>query len=109
MPVMNVTAPPFFVSENWSETSRMNGSARAARGTRGAPPATYTRTRIAKPSTNRKDLYLGRMSETRSQAWEKGGLAGQVSRHMVRRARRQAALLLLMLLLMLLLAGVLSH
>ena len=26
MPVMNVNAPPFRVSENWSNTSRMNGS-----------------------------------------------------------------------------------
>jgi small conductance mechanosensitive channel len=35
--------------------------------------------------------------ETRSHAWEKVGLAGQVSRETVGRARRQAVLLLLLL------------
>jgi small conductance mechanosensitive channel len=53
--------------------------------------------RMPKPSTNRKDLYLERMFETRSHAWEKVGLAGQVNHETVRRARRQAALLLLLL------------
>jgi len=52
---------------------------------------------MQKPSVSRKDLYLERMFETRSQAWEKVGLAGQVSRETVRRARRQAVLLLLLL------------
>jgi small conductance mechanosensitive channel len=52
---------------------------------------------MPKPSTNRKDLYLERMFETRSHAWEKVGLAGQVNHETVRRARRQAALLLLLL------------
>jgi small conductance mechanosensitive channel len=42
---------------------------------------------------DRKDLYLERMFETRSQAWEKVGLAKQVSAGTVRRARRQAAAL----------------
>src|ERR1700722_3895129 len=48
-------------------------------------------------STNRRDLYLERMFETRSHAWEKVGLAGQVSRDTISRARRQAVLLLLLL------------
>lgn len=52
---------------------------------------------MPEPPTNRKDLYLERMFETRSQAWEKVGLAGQVSREMVRRARRQALVVLLLL------------
>jgi hypothetical protein len=33
---------------------------------------------MPKPTTHRKDLYLERMLETRSHAWEKVGLAGQV-------------------------------
>ncbi len=49
------------------------------------------------PSPKRKDLYLERVFETRSHAWEKVGLAGQVSRETVGRARRQAVLLLLLL------------
>jgi small conductance mechanosensitive channel len=48
-------------------------------------------------STNRRDVYLERMFETRTHAWEKVGLAGQVSREAVGRARRQAVLLLLLL------------
>jgi small conductance mechanosensitive channel len=52
---------------------------------------------MPEPPTNRKDPYLGRMFETRSQAWEKVGLAGQVSREMVGRARRQALVVLLLL------------
>jgi small conductance mechanosensitive channel len=49
------------------------------------------------PLTNRKDLSLERMFETRSHAWEKVGLAGQVSRETIGRARRQAMLLSLLL------------
>jgi small conductance mechanosensitive channel len=56
---------------------------------------------MPKPPTNRKDLYLEKMFETRSHAWEKVGLAGQVSRETVDRARRHA------LVVSLLLAGVL--
>jgi small conductance mechanosensitive channel len=52
---------------------------------------------MPKPSTNRKDQYLERMFETRSHAWEKVGLVGQVTHETVRRARRQAALLLVLL------------
>jgi small conductance mechanosensitive channel len=52
---------------------------------------------MPEPPTNSKNLYLERMFETRSQAWEKVGLAGQVSREMVRRARRQALVVLLLL------------
>jgi small conductance mechanosensitive channel len=48
-------------------------------------------------STNRRDVYLERMFETRTHAWEKVGLAGQVSRETVSQARRQAVLLLLLL------------
>ena len=52
---------------------------------------------MPKPSTHRKDLYLERMLETRSHAWEKVGLAGQVNHQNLSRARRQAVLLLLLL------------
>ncbi len=52
---------------------------------------------MLKPSKNRKDLYLDRMFETRSHAWEQVGLAAQVSQETVGRARRQAVLLLLLL------------
>jgi small conductance mechanosensitive channel len=38
---------------------------------------------------NTKDLHLERMFETRSDAWEKVGLAANVSQRAVRRARRQ--------------------
>jgi small conductance mechanosensitive channel len=43
---------------------------------------------------SRKDLHLERMFETRSEAWEKVGLAVDVSQRAVKRARRQAAVLL---------------
>ena len=43
---------------------------------------------------NSKDLHLERMFETRSDAWEKVGLAAQVSQRVVRRARRQIFVLL---------------
>ncbi len=41
----------------------------------------------------RKDLHLERMFETRSDAWERVGLAVDVSQRAVRRARRQALIL----------------
>ena len=91
---MNVKAPPFRLRELVEDVADERlGLSRA--WTPWGIARTYTRTRMPKPSTNRKDLYLERVFETRSQAWEKVGLAEQVSRHMVRRARRQAALLLL--------------
>jgi len=43
---------------------------------------------------NTKDLHLERMFETRSDAWEKVGLAANVSQRAVRRARRQIFVLL---------------
>jgi small-conductance mechanosensitive channel len=43
---------------------------------------------------NRRDLHLERMFETRSEAWERVGLARDVSSRAVRRARREAAVLL---------------
>ncbi len=43
---------------------------------------------------SRRDLYLERMFETRSDAWERVGLSVEVSERVVRRARREAALLL---------------
>jgi small conductance mechanosensitive channel len=43
---------------------------------------------------SRKDLHLERMFETRSEAWERVGLAVDVSQRAVRRARREAAVLL---------------
>jgi small conductance mechanosensitive channel len=42
----------------------------------------------------RKDLHLERMFETRSEAWEKVGLAVDVSARAAQRARRQAAVLI---------------
>jgi small conductance mechanosensitive channel len=42
---------------------------------------------------SRRDLYLERMFETRSDAWERVGLAMDVSQRAVTRARRQAAVL----------------
>jgi len=41
-----------------------------------------------------RDLHLERMFETRSEAWERVGLAVNVSQQAVRKARRQAAVLL---------------
>jgi len=38
----------------------------------------------------RKDLHLERMFETRSEAWEKVGLAVNVSQRALRRAQREA-------------------
>jgi small conductance mechanosensitive channel len=42
----------------------------------------------------RRDLHLERMFETRSEAWERVGLAVDVSQRVVRRAQREAAVLL---------------
>jgi len=41
----------------------------------------------------RRDLYLERMFETRSEAWERVGLSVDVNEPVVRRARREAAVL----------------
>jgi small conductance mechanosensitive channel len=41
----------------------------------------------------RKDLYLDKMFETRSEAWERVGLSVDVSQRVVRRARREAMVL----------------
>jgi small conductance mechanosensitive channel len=43
---------------------------------------------------NRRDLHLERMFETRSEAWERVGLAVDVSQRAIRGARRRAAVLL---------------
>jgi len=45
-----------------------------------------------------KDLHLERMFETRSDAWERVGLAVDVSQRGVKRARRESAVLLVLLL-----------
>lgn len=45
-----------------------------------------------------RDLHLERMFETRSEAWERVGLAVDVSERAVRRARREAAILVPLLL-----------
>ena len=39
---------------------------------------------------NRRDLHLERMFETRSEAWERVGLAVDVSQRAIRGARRRA-------------------
>ena len=52
---------------------------------------------MLKPSKNRRERSLERVFETRSHAWEKVGLAAQVSQETVGRARRQAAGLVLLL------------
>jgi small conductance mechanosensitive channel len=49
---------------------------------------------MPKSRRKRRDLYLERMFETRSEAWEKVGLAVDTSQRMVRRARREALILL---------------
>src|SRR5207248_10398053 len=41
----------------------------------------------------RKDLHLERVFETRSEAWERVGLAGDVSQRAVQRARRELLVL----------------
>jgi small conductance mechanosensitive channel len=48
---------------------------------------------MRKSLRQRKDLHLERMFETRSDAWERVGLAMDVSQRAVRRARREAAVL----------------
>jgi small conductance mechanosensitive channel len=42
------------------------------------------------PFPNKRDLYLERMFETRSEAWDAVGLSVEVSQRTVRRARREA-------------------
>jgi hypothetical protein len=42
----------------------------------------------------KRDLHLERMFETRSDAWERVGLAMNVSQRALRRAQRQTAVLL---------------
>ena len=49
---------------------------------------------MPRPFKTRKDLYLERMFETRSDAWERVGLAVDVSQRTLRRAQRQAVILL---------------
>lgn len=49
---------------------------------------------MPRPVKSRKDLYLERMFETRSEAWEKVGLAVDVSQRTLRRAQREMAVLL---------------
>jgi small-conductance mechanosensitive channel len=46
------------------------------------------------PSKKRKDLYRERMFETRSEAWEKVGLAINVNQRAIRKAQSEAAVLL---------------
>ncbi len=48
---------------------------------------------MRKSLRQRKDLHLERMFETRSEAWERVGLAMDVSQRAVKRARREAAVL----------------
>ncbi len=49
---------------------------------------------MRRPFKERKDLHLERMFETRSDAWERVGLAMDVSQRAARRARREAAILI---------------
>ena len=46
------------------------------------------------PLKNRKDLNIDRMFETRSEAWERVGLAVNTSQRAIRKARRQALIFL---------------
>jgi small conductance mechanosensitive channel len=57
----------------------------------------------------RKDLHLERMFETRSEAWEKVGLAVDVSARAAQRARRQAAVLIPILIAVLFAYGFRKH
>jgi small-conductance mechanosensitive channel len=52
---------------------------------------------MPRQSKSRKDLYLERMFETRSEAWERVGLSVEVSERVVRRARREAAVIVLLI------------
>ncbi|HEY3729457.1 MAG TPA: mechanosensitive ion channel family protein [Solirubrobacteraceae bacterium] len=52
---------------------------------------------MPRQSKSRKDLYLERMFETRSEAWERVGLSVDVSERVVRRARREAAVIVLLI------------
>ncbi len=53
--------------------------------------------------SDRKDPYLERMFETRSEAWEQAGLRVSVDKHTVRRAQRQLVVLIPLLVAVLLL------
>src|SRR3954465_5830500 len=46
---------------------------------------------------SRKALYLERMFETRSEAWERVGLSVDVNERVVRRARREAAVIVVLI------------
>jgi len=48
---------------------------------------------MRKPFGQKPDLYLERMFETRSEAWEAVGLSAEVSQRTIRRARREAIVL----------------
>jgi small-conductance mechanosensitive channel len=52
---------------------------------------------MPRQSKSRKDQYLERMFETRSEAWERVGLSVDVSERVVRRARREAAVIVLLI------------
>jgi small conductance mechanosensitive channel len=52
---------------------------------------------MRKRFTSRKDLHLDRVFETRTDAWERVGLAVNVSQRAVRRARREAVILVVLL------------
>jgi small-conductance mechanosensitive channel len=52
---------------------------------------------MPRQSKSRRDLYLERMFETRSEAWERVGLSVDVSDRVVRRARREAAVIVTLL------------
>jgi small conductance mechanosensitive channel len=54
---------------------------------------------------NKRDLHFDRMFETRSEAWERVGLAVDVSQRAVRRARREAVVLLPLLIAVLVVYG----
>jgi small conductance mechanosensitive channel len=49
---------------------------------------------MKRPFTTKKDLHLDRMFDTRSEAWERVGLAVNVSQRTVKRARREILVLL---------------
>ncbi len=54
---------------------------------------------------SRRDLYLERMFETRSEAWERVGLAMNISQRAVKRARRQVMVMLPLLVAVLVVYG----
>ena len=50
---------------------------------------------MPRQSKSKRDQYLERMFETRSEAWERVGLSVDVNDRVVRRARREAAVIVL--------------